>query len=58
MYKLGLSDTETCDWGYESQTIDHITTECSINAFKCTVEDIHLFKEEAVEWMKNLHLEL
>jgi len=54
----GLSDTESCYCGYESQTIKHITTECLIRAFKATMEDIHLVKEEAVEWMKNLNLEL
>lgn len=57
-YNWGLRDTETCDCGYEFQTIKHITTECPIRAFKGTKKDIHSVKEEAVEWMKNLDLEL
>jgi len=58
MYKWGLRDNETCDCGYESQTINHITTECPIRAFKGTIKDIHLAMEEAVEWMKNLDVKL
>ncbi|VVC37555.1 Hypothetical protein CINCED_3A006497 [Cinara cedri] len=58
MYKWGMRVTETCDCGYESQTINHITTKCSIRVFPGTMEDIHLVKNEAVEWMKNLDLEL
>lgn len=56
VYKL--RDTETCDCGYKSQMIKHIMTECIICVFKCTMEDIHLVKEEAMEWLKNLYLEL
>jgi len=49
MYKWGLRDSGTCDCGYESQTINHITTEYPIRAFKGTIKDIHLALEETVE---------
>ncbi|KAL4154377.1 hypothetical protein QTP88_000254 [Uroleucon formosanum] len=46
MYKWKLRDNGTCDCGYESQTINHITTECPIRAFKSTIEDISLRKKK------------
>jgi len=58
MYKWRLHDTETCDCDYESQTINHITIKCPICAFKGTMEDIHLVKDKAAEWMRNPDLEL
>jgi len=32
----------------------HTHNQCPIRAFKGTVEDINLVKEEALEWMSNL----
>jgi len=50
MLKWELRNSETCDYGYESQMTKHITTECPIRAsFKGTMVDIHLARDVAVE---------
>lgn len=43
--------TEAFNCGHKAQTIRHIVTEYLIRTFRDTMRDIHLAKEEVVEWM-------
>lgn len=60
MYKWGLRDTLIQHFVtvMVMSLRRHITYECPIRAFKDITEDIHLVKEEAMGWMKNLDLKI
>lgn len=51
-FKWELRDSEECDCGDVSQTIKHNCV-CPIRAFKGTMKDIHLARNDAVKWTEN-----
>lgn len=53
IFKWELCDSEECDCGDVSQTIKHIISVCPIRAFKGTMKDIHLARNDAVKWTEN-----
>jgi len=58
MNKWKLYTTPSCDCGNYIQTILHIVTECSIRAFKGTLNYIHTVNRDAVDWIRNLDVRL
>jgi len=58
LLKWKLHTTPSCDCRNDMQTISHIATECLIRAFKCILNDIHIAKRDAVDWIQIMDINL
>lgn len=56
--KWGLKDNPVCDCGYDRQTIHHIVTDCPKRKFNQGIEVIHAVNDEALEWIRDLDIDL
>lgn len=58
MHKWRLRDSQTCDCGYQTQTIKHIKAECRLRKFNQGIEGIHAITRETIKWIRELDVQL
>lgn len=58
MDKWGLLDNPYCDCGPIDQRMLHIVNECALRAFDGGLQRLHLAKEDAESWLKQLDISI
>jgi len=58
LFKWRYKDSAACDCGEVEQTMKHIVESCPRRLFEQGTEGIHKVTKEAIEWLKELDLDL
>uniref|UniRef100_A0A8D8ZM48 Reverse transcriptase n=1 Tax=Cacopsylla melanoneura TaxID=428564 RepID=A0A8D8ZM48_9HEMI len=57
-HKWGIQVSSACDCGAEKQTVHHIILECPLRKFTGSLEDFMTGREEAIEYLNNLDIQI
>ena len=59
LHRWNFADSPYCDCDNVTvQTMNHILSDCHLRHFTGGLSDLNLVTEEAIEWLKNLDLEI
>ncbi|KAG5899402.1 hypothetical protein JTB14_020224 [Gonioctena quinquepunctata] len=58
LHKWGRAESPQCDCGSPRQTIRHITSECPNRSYDYDLEDFMKATPEAIEWLRNLDVDI